>query len=100
MLAHMHLTWVGFPKYLVLKEVTFIMPLNDIAFLKMLGHPHGPFLERRKGSMELMRKTKIWSTFGGFQKQELASIKRMLPVSTLDPNNMKNMQLISCLKVK
>jgi hypothetical protein len=96
----MHLIWVGFPKYLVLKEVTFIVPLSDVALFKLLGHPHGPFFEGRKGSMDLMKKPKIRFAFGGFHKQKLAPTKKMLLKSGLDPNNMKNMQLISCLKIR
>ncbi len=83
--------WVGFLKYLVLKEVTFIVPLSDVVFFKLLGHPHGPFFEGRKGSMDLMKKLKIQFAFGAFHKQELAPTKKMLLTSALDPNNMKNM---------
>jgi hypothetical protein len=100
LLAHMHLMWVGFPKYLVLKKVTFIVPLSGVAFFKLLGHLHEPFLEGRKGSMDLMRKPRTCSSFGGFQKQKLASTKGMLPTIAFGPNNMKNMQFIFYLKVK
>jgi hypothetical protein len=91
---------VGFPKYLALKEVTFIVPLSDVTLFKLLGHPRGPFFEGRKGLMDLMKKPKIQFAFGGFHKQELAPTKKMLLASALNPNNMKNMQLISCLKVR